>query len=495
MSPLRLPILSKLPCFFRSYDPNDLRPPIVHRWRLFLKERLQESDKLFGPWNDFSSLDEKATADEIQVVLAKWRSRASCGNLNPLVWQALEAKPPTGVREVAALYGRLLTSTYQASKKATPSTVEGQELLVILTGHDSPAYFPKSMTRRYMARGDGDAYSAMVLALDKIAAGSPMAPPRAMIVGDTDDILPARILLRGNPARPGPIVPRRFLTVLGGDKQPAFTHGAGRLDLAQAITAADNPLTARVMVNRLWMHHFGEPLVDSPSDFGLRTARPIHLALLDELASNFREGWSIKQLHRLMVMSTTYQQSSQERADLKAIDPDNKLWGRSNRRRLDFEAMRDSLLVVSGQLETPLYGRPFDDIAGPSQHRRSIYALIDRQSLPGVLRAFDFASPDTSAERRSATTVPQQALFVMNSPFVMERAKGLIARPDVATITDPVAKIQRLYWHLYNRQADADEIRLGQGYLQAIGNSKSKLSAWEQYAQVLLLANEMIFVD
>ena len=201
----------------------------------------------------------------------------------------------------------------------------------------------------------------------------------------------------------------------GPDRRP-FSRGSGRLDLARAITAPENPLTARVIVNRVWMHHFGEPMVSTPSDFGTRSTPPTHPELLDYLASRLQQdGWSLKSLHRLIMLSATYQQASFDQPECRQRDPENRLLWRFPRHRIDLEAMRDRLLFVSGRLDHSRGGRPVDVANDPKNGRRTIYGLVDRQSLPSVFRAFDFASPDQSTERRPRTTVPQQALFSMNA--------------------------------------------------------------------------------
>jgi hypothetical protein len=300
---------------------------------------------------------------------------------------------------------------------------------------------------------------------------------------------------------------------VAGDRRKPFTTGSGRLDLARAITDPGNPLTARVLVNRVWMHHFGEPLVDSPSDFGLRTPPPSHPEMLDWLAaevgqafqpdsSNRQAGkpdlrWSLKRLHRLIVTSSTYRQAGFDRPEGRRLDPDNRLLWRASRRRLDFETMRDSLLAIAGQLDAQLYGRPVDVANDPRNRRRTVYGLVDRQSLPGVFRAFDFASPDTSAERRPRTTVPQQALFAMNSPFVLEQARALAARPEVLRQTIPARRVEALYRLVLARRPTPDEVRLAVDFVSAAekGAEKSRLAPWPQLAQVLLLTNELAFVD
>jgi hypothetical protein len=327
--------------------------------------------------------------------------------------------------------------------------------------------------------------------VDRLRATHPGAPASAMALLDAPSPFQPYVFLRGNPGNHGENVPRRYLEVLASSERQSFTQGSGRLELARTIASKDNPLTARVMVNRVWMHHFGEGLVRTPSNFGLRGEPPTHPELLDYLASRFAaDGWSIKDLHRLIVESQTYRQGSDETSETKRLDPDNRWLARMNRRRLDFEAMRDSLLAVSGQLDRTMTGPPVDIVKTPSTPRRTLYGFIDRQNLPGVFRTFDLASPDAHVPQRHSTTVPQQALFLMNSPFVVVQARQLLARPDIALLPKPEQRIDRLHRLLYGRAPETDETALGRRFIEPASDS-----AWEQYVQVLLLANEFVFVD
>jgi hypothetical protein len=293
-------------------------------------------------------------------------------------------------------------------------------------------------------------------------------------------------------------VPRQFLGVLSGPNRKPFPNGSGRLDLAKAIADPNNPLTARVFVNRVWMQHFGKGLVGTPSDFGVRSDPPTHPEMLDYLADRFvKDGWSVKQLHRLILLSDTYRQRSDDRPECDKVDPENRLVWRFNRQRLDFEATRDSLLAVAGRLDASVGGPAVDLLAQPFIPRRTVYGFIDRQNLPGLYRTFDFASPDTHAPQRYTTTVPQQALFLMNSPFAIQQAKGLASRPEIAGPSQPVMRIDALYRLLYGRTPTAEEVQLGERFVAEVSHERpeAKLSPWEQYAQVLLLANEFAFVD
>jgi hypothetical protein len=334
-------------------------------------------------------------------------------------------------------------------------------------------------------------------------ATSAGAPPRAMVLNDLPSPVTPHVLVRGNPANPGEEVPRQFLQVLAGDQRQPFHDGSGRLELARAIADRDNPLTARVFVNRVWMYHFGEGLVRTPSNFGLRGDPPTHPELLDYLAATFvEEGWSIKKLHRQILLSSAYQQASDDRPDGLRLDPENRLVWKMNRRRLDFEALRDSLLAAAGRLDPQLGGTPVDLTKTPFSTRRSVYGFIDRQNLPGLFRTFDFASPDTTSPQRHETTVPQQALFLMNSPFVVEQARHLASRPDVQAQKEGEERIGYLYRLLYSRPPEPDEVALGLRFVAEAGKQEGgegkgtkPWTAWEKYAQVLLLGNEFAFVD
>ncbi|MCS7023135.1 MAG: DUF1553 domain-containing protein, partial [Gemmataceae bacterium] len=197
--------------------------------------------------------------------------------------------------------------------------------------------------------------------VEEFKATSPAAPPRAMVLTDASKPVQPRVLLRGNPNNPGEPVPRQFLRVLAGPNRQPFQHGSGRLELAQAIASRDNPLTARVMVNRVWMHHFGQGLVRTPGNFGLRGEPPSHPELLDYLAAEFMEhGWSVKYLHRLILLSNTYRQSSIADAASWQADPDNRWLARWGRQRLEFEALRDALLAVAGRLDRQIGGPAVD---------------------------------------------------------------------------------------------------------------------------------------
>ena len=273
--------------------------------------------------------------------------------------------------------------------------------------------------------------------------------------------------------------------------------------LAKAIANPGNPLTARVIVNRVWAWHFGRGLVATPSDFGVRSAEPSHPGLLDFLATWFvQNNWSLKKLNRLIVLSSTWQQASIDRPTHRAADPLNRLLWRMNRRRLGFEAMRDSILSVAGQLERRTGGRPTEQRPDDSTNRRrTMYSFVDREKLPDLFRVFDFPCPDISAPSRSQTTVPQQSLFLLNSPFVIAQAEA--AAQGLGQDSGGAEQgIRQLYRQVLGREPAIDELALAKRYVvdrsQLKVSSSGKSSApnpWAELAQALLLSNEFLFVD
>ena len=301
------------------------------------------------------------------------------------------------------------------------------------------------------------------------------------------------VAIRGDLRKKGELAPRRFLTIMAGEKGPTFKQGSGRKELAEAMFEAGKPLASRVMVNRIWQYHFGHGLVRTPSNFGKLGERPSHPELLDWLASAFEEsGWSIKHLHRLIISSATYQRSSGFNQDNFDSDGDNRLLWRMSPRRMEIEAWRDSLLAVTGELDRTIGGKPTDKIFDVK--RRTLYTTIsrngDRFASDEFLRLFDFPSPSSTAPKRITSTVPQQYLFMLNSPFMIARAKALSERLQKEE-KDDKARIELAYALLYGRPPAKVEIQIGLGFLSG---KEGKIPRFQQYAQVLLSAHEFIQV-
>jgi cytochrome c553 len=499
-------LLAKFP--FLTLKPDEIRPKLLERWSQYLKQHAQPDHAALGLWADLAALPEEGFAEKAAPVLEAWRNKpagVAANHVNPKVLEALRAKPPQSKGELAQFYGQLLTAAWDTWKAIGGSDEEAlaklneetRQLAAVLVAKEAPTQFPVDQTQMVFNRAERTRITELQKQVKAFQASSPAAPPRAMIVRDRDQPHNARVFIRGNSGRPGNEVPRQFPVVLAGAERKPFLHKSGRLELAESIASPSNPLTRRVIVNRVWMHHFGEPLVATPSDFGVRTAKPVQADLLDHLASYLlQEGWSLKRLHRYIVLSATYRQQSADRPEAAAVDPENKLLWKMNRRRLEWESLRDAMLVAANRLDTSVGGRPVELTQSPFPLRRTVYGYIDRQDLPNLFRMFDIASPDQSAAQRPRTTVPQQSLFLMNSPFALEQGQALANRSDLAS-ADTAARIAGLYRATLSRLPTPHEIEVAKGFIDTATSDAAgaQLSPWEQLGQLLLMTNEFAYVD
>lgn len=490
------------------FDAGDPRPSVVGRWRDLLRATKKQPNAVFAAWNKFDDLKEAEFAEKAAAVVAelqrepteKEKADKKLVASNRLVAEAFAKKPPKAMLDVAATYGALFEAVYGDWKKSQDpknlkpgETVPAQladaaaeQIRQVLFSDASPTTIGMELSHQIFdrkVRGEVDKKTRKV---DELTATSPGAPPRAMSLVDAKGLYNPAVFVRGDAARRGKDVPRRQLRLLGGEERKPFVDGSGRLELARAIADPANPLTARVMVNRIWLQHFGQGLVDTPSDFGVRTPPPSHPELLDYLAATFMdEGWSIKRMHRLMMTSQAYRQTSDAREEVGAdargaqVDPENRLLWRMNRRRLELEAMRDSLLAVAGRLDLKEFGRAVDIWAQPYSTRRTIYGYIDRQELPGIFGVFDFANPDVSIDQRPRTTVPQQALFAMNSAFVQEQTRKLVARQEIAAAKEPADKLAALFRTALGREPTATESTRFLDFIANADTADLTTAAWQ----------------
>jgi len=464
-----------------------IRPQVLARWRRYLSRRAKPEDAVFGPWQAFLA-DRDNVEQRARKLIGTWNDAAGGVVTNRLVREAITKTPPKSTLDVARVYSRLFSSV----AKATARDDAERELREVLFADDSPVEVPIDEVSKLFNRAMRDRLRELTRKVDKVHVEHAGAPARAMALADASKPYDPRVFLRGKPSSPGDSVPRRFLGLLAGKNRKPFTDGSGRLELARAIIDERNPLTARVVVNRLWMHHIGEGLVRTPSDFGRRSDPPTHPLLLDWLASRLiQEGWSLKAMHRRIVLSSTYAQSSVVDARKKESDPENRLLWRANPRRIEFEVLRDTLLQAAGTLDARIGGKAVPLYGGADSRRRTLYGFIDRQNLPPTLRTFDFASPDTSTPRRHRTTVPQQALWLMNSAFAREQAKRLVGSGGIREVTEPRERIIRVYRRLLARKPDADELAGGEAFVAANPSERT----WAAYVQTLFFANELVFVD
>lgn len=444
-----------------------LEPAVARKFRERYPAWAKQPPAALAGWFAFSSLN-PTNFESFTQSLSKSRWQELLPGATVDFWVTNPA--PKSLRELANRYNELFAKAAQAGKASSTNSLTGTplpEVVDFLKSKDSPYSLNADELHRLFPTPVQQKLRAQQRKIEELDAVHPGAPPRAMAMQDNGEPFEPHVFKRGNPGLPGDKVPRQFLEILSGPERKPFTKGSGRLEMAEAIAHRQNPLTARVWVNRVWSYHFGTPLVRTPSDFGVRSDPPTHPELLDYLAGKFMdEGWSVKQLHRVLMLSTAYRQASDDRAAGLKADPGNQLYWRQNRRRLDFEAMRDTLLEVSGKLQREGGGQPVDITTEPFTAKRTIYGFVERQNLPGLFRTFDFASPDTTSSQRFNTTVPQQALFLMNSPFVVEQARALMERDDVKQLADDATKLRRLYALLYQREPEAEEIRWAREFLQ-----------------------------
>lgn len=323
-----------------------------------------------------------------------------------------------------------------------------------------------------------------------------------------------RVFVRGSHQNLGELVAKQFPVVLGGSEQAPVTQGSGRRELAHWLTQPSHPLTSRVMVNRIWQWHFGEGLVRTPDNFGATGEKPTHPELLDYLATEFvKRNWSIKSMHRLIMLSNTYQMSSHSSEEVRKADPDNRLWSRFNRRKLTVEEMRDALLSLDGSLDLSMGGTlwPSDHrlsdkygkrpIVSPEEvRRRSVYLPLIRNKMPNMLKLFDFVDSTTCTGRRIESNIAPQALFMMNSEFIRERARSFSALMESGSKGDQLKTTTRAYSMALGRKPRPEEIKEAADYIQNYPRSQAASSnpgftGWQSFCRILMASNEFQFVD
>ena len=535
---------------------------------IFQQFRLRPREAaIFGPILRFADVPADQISSKAREILAEVATgKLSAGGrfgrvfVNPLVVAAFKKVSPESLQtlcDVAAVYGKLFAEIepqakayLQANRTATTANVTGfdanlLELIQIPAPvHSAVEVADSDRLREFIQeipQQNGNAYRKFAFnELNELDLTHPGAPATPMLVADAPKPHNSPIFIRGEAQNRGPVVPRQFLEIVAGPSRKPFTIGSGRLELAQAIASKSNPLTARTMINRIWMHHFGEAFVRTPDDLGVQSEPPSHPLLLDYLASRFmQEGWSIKQMHRVIMLSSTYQQSSDTNAAYADKDPGNRLLWRANLRRLDFEAIRDTMLQFTGKADLTVGGKPVNLTEEPYSNRRSVYGYIDRGSLPELMAQFDFSDPDMTNSRRTSTIVPQQALFFMNSPMSVDVARKVTSRPEFLSADDDAGRVRAIYEVLYQREPRPEEVQFAMEYVteeqdeglarisaagmdlrqgrggrkfqkqngnkygdsrRAVQNQgdrveRSPLTPWELYTQALLFTNELAYVN
>ena len=421
---------------------------ITIRWRDTLKSKSTSRDPVYAPWLAFAALP---TGLFSKQAAQTWQQlKSGDAQLNASLVAEFDKLTPDSLEQVASIYARILANGEHDSELSS-----ALDHCKVAAGSIYPLLETTGQQHVRKLRRE----------LEGIKTDHPGAPPRAMAMIDLPSPREPRIFERGDPGRRGAQVPRQFLELIKGADRKPFSKGSGRLEMAQEIISKDNPLTARVWVNRVWGHVLGKHLVSTPSDFGLRSDRPSHPELLDHLAVNFiADNWSTKKLIRSILLSATYQQAVAVNPD----DPENLHYTHATRRRLDFESMRDSMLAVSGQLDRKQFGKPVQIHTVNYSRRRTIYGHIERQNLPPVFRTFDFASPDVHVAKRPHTVVPQQALYMLNGQFVYDQAIALMNLPGMTALKSQEARVNFLYQKVLSRNPDNKELEEAIGFLNPV---------------------------
>lgn len=403
---------------------------------------------------------------------------------------------PIPQKDYYSLYG-IFSSSYEPENlpplKPITITAEYQDYQKKMTELDKQSV---ELRKEFvgMKKSGGDAKKRKQLQKDQqqlirqhadLETKHPGVPAKANVLVDSAKPKDSPVFIRGEADNKGDIVPRRFLEILSPAARPTFKNGSGRLDLAQAIASPQNPMTARVLVNRVWTHHFGDGFVSTPDDLGNMASTPTHPKLLDYLSAKFMaEGWSIKKLHREIMLSAVYQQTSATNPRFAELDPENGLLWRANVRRLDFESLRDSILAISGALDRTMGGKPVDLGAEPYTTRRSVYGYIDRRNMPEVMTQFDFANPDAPTGKRHETIVPQQALFMMNSPLVAEQARKLVHRPEFDGLAKEEERVRALYLAIFQRPPTPAEVKMAMEFVDGTPAGVDRPDGSVQVAQL-----------
>jgi hypothetical protein len=483
----------------RTADGYDLQQLLIDRLRR-LVGKAGPDHPVLGPWHVCAAAG--CPAEAVPTRIERWLTDHPGPAANRIVAEMLAIERPRTRGELAAIYGRLAAEAAPEWAGGMPAAAdEGgdrRQLRATLGSEGSPFVPPLDDALPLGKQTDRGKFQGLTARLIAHQASAPGGPPRAMVLADRAQPIDSHVFLRGDPRRPGPKVERRLPQVLGGEPLPR--DSSGRLEFARAIVAADNPLTPRVIVNWAWTHHFGRGLVDTPGDLGLRGELPANQPLLDDLARRFvDEGrWSLRWLHREIVASEAWRQSSRRRSDLATVDPDDRLFGRSLVRRLDWEPWRDSLLAASGSLDRSRRGGPPVELdAAAAASRRTIEIMVDRQFLPGLMRAFDQTATDICTHVRTRTLVPQQSLAALNSPLVVAAARGLTARADREAGHGGDAEWTRRLWRAaLSRDPAPDELAAALEWLEAErGRASSGYTPRERLAQAVLATAEFEHVD
>ncbi len=465
--------------------PDGLDPRIVDRWSSYLKPGKDRRPHLEA-WL-------KAKAEERQAVGAAYAKEFAAT-----------------LEERSAVLARWRRDAREGKSPPKPSFPAGENRFYTeVSAPAGPFGLPKDGWERYLTADGRARLEQQQAALKELDRNAPPAPPLVCGVVDGDPV-EQRVFVRGNHASPGPVAPRAVPAVLAKNGQPSFSPGSGRREFAQWVADPGNPLTARVMVNRIWMWHFGEGLVRTPNNFGVMGERPTDPALLDFLASEFvASGWSVKAMHRLILMSSAYRMSVETGERKAEIDPSNRWWSRFNRRRMDLEEIRDTLLWLEGKIDFRMGGTLQEgtgtEKVGTSvlrlgfnpddSFRRTVYLPLRRSNLPAMFTLFDFGDASTTSDGRSRTNVAPQALFSMNSSFTTRVAGAWARRLLELPETGDEGRIRRAWLDAFGQSPSPGEVEEAAGYLRNFPGTATTEQKWRSYCRLLLASNQFIYLQ
>jgi hypothetical protein len=491
-----------------SYEPNQ---EFVRQWAEYLKKTINDAESPFFVWNRFVAGDRRSSGNPLSTTARK---------------DLLFDPQPTSFVELSDRYGKLFADNerdWNAYKQTEAGKnrdafldLQKESLRQILYSSDGPFALPKNPESFYAdeLRNQLKQQRETLRSLEKTMPTYPLA--MSVSEGKPQNL---QVHIRGSHTTLGKEVPRRFLRIITRkDQKPIDNQRSGRLELARWLSSPAHPLTARVMVNRIWLLHFGEGLVRTPDNFGRLGERPTHPELLDWLAVQFvKMGWSIKAMHRLIMLSSTYQMSTEFNANFAKSDPENRLLWRMNRRRLDAESIRDSILAVAGNLDLKMGGSMLPTAnrkyvtstanVNPvtyKTNRRSVYLPIVRSALYDVFQAFDFADPSVLNGKRVSTTVAPQALFMMNSEIVFEQTESMAKRLIDDEALDEDKRVRQLFELAYSRSPTQNETDRAIIYIdrytrkmQSLKKTQeeSRLRAWQSFCRVVIASNEFVYIE